>query len=161
MTAGIRGKRSGLVRHVFRLLDRRRMPVVILENVSFMLQLEKGSAMNRLTQAFEDRGYRWAYRTLNSLSFLPQRRERVFFVASHCDVDPASVLFADDVAPQTSVTKLRYARARLLLDGRHTRFGLGHGFCTNSQEWLHCWNPLSSCHSHARWSHHQTRHKGR
>jgi len=106
MTAGIDGKRSGLVGHVFRLLDRRRIPVVLLENVPFMLQLDKGSAMNRLTRAFEDRGYRWAYRTVNSLGFLPQRRERVFFIASHCDLDPAAVLFADDVTPPTPLTKL-------------------------------------------------------
>jgi DNA (cytosine-5)-methyltransferase 1 len=67
MTAGIAGKRSGLVDHVFRLLDCRRIPVVVLENVSFMLQLDRGAAMNTLTSAFEDRGYRWAYRTVNSL----------------------------------------------------------------------------------------------
>ena len=84
MTAGIAGARSGLVDHVFRLLDSRRIPVVVLENVSFMLQLDRGAAMSSLTSAFEERGYRWAYRTVNSLSFLPQRRERVFFVASAC-----------------------------------------------------------------------------
>ena len=89
LTAGIAGRRSGLVDHVFRLLDRRKVPIVVLENVSFMLQLDKGAAMDRLTRAFEERGYRWAYRTVNSLGFLPQRRERVFFVASrghHADI---------------------------------------------------------------------------
>ena len=106
MTAGIAGKRSGLVDHVFRLLDRRRVPVVILENVSFMLQLDKGAAMNNLTAAFEERGYRWAYRTVNSLSFLPQRRERVFFVASACDLEPEKVLFSDDARPTQTPAKL-------------------------------------------------------
>jgi DNA (cytosine-5)-methyltransferase 1 len=106
MTAGIGGKRSGLVGHVFRLLDRRRIPVVVLENVSFMLQLDKGAAMERLTKEFEARGYRWAYRTVNTLAFLPQRRERVFFVASACDLDPEKVLFADDVTPPDHRTRL-------------------------------------------------------
>ena len=105
-TAGIKGKRSGLVDQVFRLLDRRPIPVVMLENVSFMLQLERGAAMERLTTAFEERGYRWAYRTVNSLAFLPQRRERVFLVASRCDLDPEKVLFADDVTPPERPTKL-------------------------------------------------------
>jgi DNA (cytosine-5)-methyltransferase 1 len=105
-TAGIGGGRSGLVDHVYRLLDRRRVPVVVLENVSFMLQLDRGAAMNSLTGAFEERGYRWAYRTVNSLSFLPQRRERVFLVASACDLDPESVLFADDVRPKLPATEL-------------------------------------------------------
>jgi DNA (cytosine-5)-methyltransferase 1 len=102
MTAGIAGAKSGLVDHVFRLLDSRRIPVVVLENVSFMLQLDRGAAMSSLTSAFEERGYRWAYRTVNSLSFLPQRRERVFFVASACDLDPEKVLFADDAQPVLS-----------------------------------------------------------
>jgi DNA (cytosine-5)-methyltransferase 1 len=106
MTAGINGKKSGLVDHVFRLLDRRRVPIVVLENVSFMLQLDKGAAMNNLTTAFEERGYRWAYRTVNSLSFLPQRRERVFFVASACDLEPEKVLFSDDAQPVQSSAKL-------------------------------------------------------
>ncbi len=106
MTAGIAGTRSGLVDHVFRLLDRQRIPVVVLENVSFMLQLDRGAAMSSLTSAFEERGYRWAYRTVNSLSFLPQRRERVFFVASACDLDPEKVLFTDDAEPRLSTPKL-------------------------------------------------------
>jgi DNA (cytosine-5)-methyltransferase 1 len=106
MTAGITGKRSGLVDHVFRLLDRQRVPIVVLENVSFMLQLDRGAAMNSLAAAFEERGYRWAYRTVNSLSFLPQRRERVFLVASACDLEPERVLFADDVQPRLSVADL-------------------------------------------------------
>jgi DNA (cytosine-5)-methyltransferase 1 len=106
MTAGIAGARSGLVDHVFRLLDRRRVPVVVLENVSFMLQLDRGAAMSNLTAAFEERGYRWAYRTINSLSFLPQRRERVFFLASACDLDPEKVLFADDTRPEIAAPKL-------------------------------------------------------
>jgi DNA (cytosine-5)-methyltransferase 1 len=106
MTAGIRGRRSGLVGYVFRLLDKRRIPIVVLENVSFMLQLDRGAAMHRLTREFEKRGYRWAYRTVNSLAFVPQRRERVFFVATIGDVDPAAVLFADDVTPPALHTKL-------------------------------------------------------
>jgi len=106
LTAGISGKRSGLVDHVFRLLDNRRVEIVILENVSFMLSLDKGAAMDRLTKAFEERGYRWAYRTINSLAFLPQRRERVFFVATVGEIEPQSVLFADDVQPSVRPTRL-------------------------------------------------------
>jgi DNA (cytosine-5)-methyltransferase 1 len=106
MTAGIGGERSSLVDHVFRLLDRKRVPLVVLENVSFMLQLDRGAAMNTLTTAFEERGYRWAYRTVNSLSFLPQRRERVFFIASAGDLEPEKVLFADDAVARQPETRL-------------------------------------------------------
>lgn len=106
MTAGIRGKRSGLVAQIFRLLDKRPVPIVVLENVSFMLQLDRGAAMNVLATAFEERGYVWAYRTVNSLAFLPQRRERVFFVAAKRSIAPHEVLFADDTAQPETRTPL-------------------------------------------------------
>ncbi|MBR0798722.1 DNA (cytosine-5-)-methyltransferase [Bradyrhizobium jicamae] len=105
-TLGIGGARSGLVGEIFRLLDRRRVPWVVLENVSFMLQLDKGSGMRTLVEAFEERGYRWAYRVVNSLSFLPQRRERVLFVATTTDVDPASVILTDEAEPSVLPTNL-------------------------------------------------------
>jgi DNA (cytosine-5)-methyltransferase 1 len=106
MTAGIGGSRSGLVGHVFRLLDRRRTPWVVLENVPFMLHLDSGRALRALVEAFEQRGFRWAYRVVNSMAFLPQRRERVLFVATTTDVDPASVLLADEVDPPEATTSL-------------------------------------------------------
>jgi len=104
-TAGIRGLKSGLVAHVFRLIDRNRPKWVLLENVSFMLRLDQGSAMDRLVSEFEERGYRWAYRVVNSLSFLPHRRARVFFLAS-TEGEPADVLLVDDVAPAPTHTTL-------------------------------------------------------
>jgi len=107
LTAGIDGARSSLVGEVFRLLDEQRVPWVILENVSFMLQLQSGRAMARLVEAFEERGYRWAYRVVNSLSFLPQRRERVLFVATMTEVDPATVLLADEAEPRIPTTDLK------------------------------------------------------
>jgi DNA (cytosine-5)-methyltransferase 1 len=106
LTVGIGGARSGLVEHVFRLLDHRRVPWVVLENVSFMLHLEKGRALHTLVRAFEEREYRWAYRVVNSLAFVPQRRERVLFVATTTDVDPADVLLVDDVVPPKTDTSL-------------------------------------------------------
>lgn len=105
-TLGIGGSRSGLVGEVFRLLDRRRVAWVVLENVSFMLQLDKGSGMRTLVEAFEERGYRWAYRVVNSLSFLPQRRERVLFVATTNETDPASVILTDEAEPKVLPTDL-------------------------------------------------------
>ncbi len=106
LTAGIGGRRSGLVGNVFRLLDERRVPWVVLENVSFMLHLDQGRGLRTLVEAFEERGYRWAYRVVNSLSFLPQRRERVLFVATTTGLDPADVLLSDEVEPRIPATDL-------------------------------------------------------
>ena len=95
-TAGLEGERSGLIGEVFRLLSRRRVPYVLLENVPFMLQLNGGNALRAIVDEFERRGYRWAYRVVDSWSFgLAQRRERVFMLASRA-VDPAAVLLVDD-----------------------------------------------------------------
>lgn len=95
-TAGLDGERSGLIGEVFRLLSRRRVPTVVVENVPFMLQLNGGNAIRAIVDEFERRGYRWAYRVVDSWSFgLAQRRERVILVASR-EVDPARVLLVDD-----------------------------------------------------------------
>jgi DNA (cytosine-5)-methyltransferase 1 len=96
MTAGISGKESGLVRRVFRILEQDRSPLVLLENVPFMLKLGHGRALDVIVQALERLGYRWAYRIVDSRAFgLPQRRHRVFLLAA-LDEDPRCILFADD-----------------------------------------------------------------
>jgi len=98
-TAGIDGMRSGLVRDALRLADRAKVPWLLLENVPFMLQLGRGRALEVIVGALEDLGYKWAYRVVDARSFgLPQRRERVFLLASRYD-DPREVLFADDAGP--------------------------------------------------------------
>jgi DNA (cytosine-5)-methyltransferase 1 len=104
-TAGIGGNRSGLVGHVFRLIDARKPPWLVLENVSFMLHLDGGRAMHRLVSELEARNYSWAYRVVNSLGFVPQRRERVLLVASRCG-HPEEVLFADETVPTLPRTRL-------------------------------------------------------
>ena len=104
-TAGIGGERSGLVDHVFRLLDTCRPTWLVLENVSFMLHLDRGRALTRLVSALEERRLRWAYRVVNSLAYLPQRRERVFLVASR-EADPAAVLLVDDCEARPRETRL-------------------------------------------------------
>jgi DNA (cytosine-5)-methyltransferase 1 len=95
-TRGIDGSQSGLVEHVFRLLRRKRVPNVLVENVPFMLRLQRGQALAYLTTELESLGYLWAYRIVDTRSFgLPQRRQRVFLFASK-QYDPRSVLFADE-----------------------------------------------------------------
>lgn len=95
-TAGIEGARSGLVGEVFRLLERKRVPWVLLENVPFMLQLSRGRALDVIIQALDHLGYDWAYRVLDSRAFgVPQRRERVFLLATR-DGDPRDYLLSDD-----------------------------------------------------------------
>lgn len=94
--SGIEGSKSGVVRKMFELIERSKVPLVVIENVYFMLQLDSGRGMKWLVEQFEGLGYRWAYRVLDTMGFgLPQRRRRVYFVASR-DVDPRTILFADE-----------------------------------------------------------------
>ena len=98
-TNGIGGPQSSLVERVFDFLKRRRVPWVILENVPFMLQLRGGRAIEFVVDHLERLEYRWAYRVLDSRAFgLPQRRRRVFLLASNV-ADPRDVLLAPDLGP--------------------------------------------------------------
>ena len=92
---GIRGTRSRLVDHVFRLIDgaRKKPEWVILENVSYMLKLKQGRGMQHVLESAERLGYNWAYRVIDARCFgLPQRRERVVILLSRTH-NPAEVLF--------------------------------------------------------------------
>jgi len=110
-TAGIRGSQSGLVSHVFDILKDRaakgiRLPTVLIENVPNMLSLSRGEAMRYLVHEFDELGYRWAYRVVDTRSTgLPQRRRRVLLVAS-VELDPRQVLFADE-AQERPITDYR------------------------------------------------------
>lgn len=97
-TAGIDGRNSGLVKRVFELLEQaaNQPRWLLLENVPFMLQLERGDAMRYLARRLGELGYRWAYRVVDARAFgLPQRRQRVILLASQV-ADPREILFHGD-----------------------------------------------------------------
>lgn len=99
-TEGISGARSGLVTTLFRTLAKStpRPGTLVLENVPFMLRLDKGRAMSHVVERLEKLGYSWAYRIVDAQAFgLPQRRERVVIVASTV-VDPKLVLLRGDAS---------------------------------------------------------------
>lgn len=96
-TAGINGSRSGLVGEVLRLMRENDPQWLLLENVPFMLSLDRGRAMTYLTTWLTQLGFNWAYRVVDSRAFgLPQRRQRVIVLASRTH-DPRNVLLSDDL----------------------------------------------------------------
>ena len=141
-TAGLAGHRSGLIGEVFRLLEKRKkarrpVPWVVVENVPFMLQLGGGGAMRAIIDEFERLKYRWAYRVVDTNGFgLPQRRERVYLVAT-TQGEPEDVLLADDNPLLRPATDLGKFATRLLLDRRAWRFGVGRGRRPHAQERQH------------------------
>jgi DNA (cytosine-5)-methyltransferase 1 len=100
-TAGIHGEASGMVKHLIKLLGDASPQWVVIENVRNMLALDRGTAMEYLVSEFERLGYTWAYRLVDSrFAGVPQRRQRVIFVASRTE-NPCSVLFADDAGERS------------------------------------------------------------
>jgi len=86
------------VSHVFRLLEARRVPWLLLENVVGLLKWhsdgEQRPAIDYVVNELENLGYRWAYRVVDLLSFgTPHKRRRVFVVAS-LHGDPRDVLLS-------------------------------------------------------------------
>src|SRR5262245_17444302 len=64
---GIDGTKSGLVRKLFELIGKTRPrhgrpKWLLIENVPYMLALDRGRAMTLLTDSLVSLGYRWAYR---------------------------------------------------------------------------------------------------
>jgi DNA (cytosine-5)-methyltransferase 1 len=97
-TRGIDGAQSGLVECVFQLLEQPRLNPrwLLLENVPFMLHLDRGKAMRYLIRRLEDLGFAWAYRVVDTRAFgLPHRRQRVILLASRTE-DPRGVLLVQD-----------------------------------------------------------------
>lgn len=104
-TRGMTGPRSGLISEVFRLLKAapRMPPFVLLENVAFALDLQRGGAVRYVVSELERLGYRWAFRVLDTLAFgLPQRRRRLFILGA-LEVDPSAILMDGAVGDPTDV----------------------------------------------------------
>lgn len=102
---GLSGTRSSLVKEVFRLLQGNKVEWVVFENVSFMLNLNGGEAIKTIVDELEKLGYRWAYRSIDSISFVPQHRCRVYVVAS-LHHDPRDVILSGE--SERSYGKVNY-----------------------------------------------------
>lgn len=81
--SGLRGKQSGLFYDFAQLIDARRPPLVVLENVAALLSSHDGRDFAVILRTLADIGYGVAWRVLDSRHFgVPQSRTRVFVVGS-------------------------------------------------------------------------------
>lgn len=99
---GMSGTRSSLITEVFRLLRQSNVEWVIIENVTNMLHLNKGEIIRTIVDELENQGYNWAYRTIDSMAFVPQHRCRVYIVAS-LHSDPRDVLLSGNSQKEQGV----------------------------------------------------------
>ncbi|MBL8808534.1 MAG: DNA (cytosine-5-)-methyltransferase [Planctomycetaceae bacterium] len=110
-TKGITGEQSSLIDHMFDLVRKKRAKPewLLIENVPFMLQLDRGRGMQHLTSQIQALGYNWAYRTVDARSFgLPQRRRRVIILASRSQ-DPRQVLLSDEACEPPAIDRKKGA----------------------------------------------------
>lgn len=121
---GLNGKRSSLVKEVFRILKANPVEWVLIENVPYMLKLKGGQAIRRITSELSAMGYSWAYRTIDSASFVPQKRCRVFVLAS-LHHDPKDVILSDDEPMVTFEQMSDRLRAPIGFYWTEGRFALG------------------------------------
>jgi DNA (cytosine-5)-methyltransferase 1 len=95
--AGIAGERSGLWFEFARVIDELEPQWVVIENVPGLLSSNKGKDFAVIVQWLAQRGYGVAWRILDAQYFgVPQRRRRVFIVASFGNGSAAEVLFESE-----------------------------------------------------------------
>ena len=94
---GLAGERSGLWFEFARIIDELEPGWVVIENVPGLLSSDKGSDFAVIVQWLAERGYGVCWRVLDAQYFgVPQRRRRVFVVASFGDGRSAEVLFESE-----------------------------------------------------------------
>jgi DNA (cytosine-5)-methyltransferase 1 len=95
--AGFAGERSGLWYEYQRIIDEMRPQWVVIENVPGLLSSAKGQDFETIIRALDEFGYGVAWRVLDSQYFgVPQRRMRVFIVASLGNMRCGQVLFESE-----------------------------------------------------------------
>lgn len=86
---GIEGHKGVLWWQIYRLLERKRPPFVLLENVDRLLKSpakQRGRDFAIILAAMSDLGYMVEWRVVNAAEYgFPQRRRRVFIVARHVE----------------------------------------------------------------------------
>ena len=91
---GLAGNRSGLFYKMAELINDKKPKWVILENVPGILNSNSGQDFRVLLEKMDEFGYGVSWRVLDAKYFgTPQRRRRVFIVASFGSISSSRVLF--------------------------------------------------------------------
>jgi DNA (cytosine-5)-methyltransferase 1 len=98
---GLEGERSGLFTQFARLVKSAPPKWLVIENVPGLLNSSGGQDFKYVLETLDDIGYFVAWRVLDAKHFgTPQRRRRVFLVASHQTDRAARVLFEYGIPDQ-------------------------------------------------------------
>lgn len=101
---GIHAERSGVFWAFWRLMtelanEGRRVPVIVLENVTGLLTADKGRSMQALADALIASEYRFGAMVIDAAHFVPQSRPRLFIVAVHRDWQLPNALLSSHPNP--------------------------------------------------------------
>lgn len=91
---GLKGERSGLFYEFAALVEAKRPQWIVLENVPGLLNSHNGDDFKTVISTLDELGYGVSWRVLDAKYFgTPQRRRRVYIVASRGSLRSAEVLF--------------------------------------------------------------------
>lgn len=97
---GLKGERSGLFYTYAELVRARKPDWIVIENVPGLLNSHEGADFGVLLKTLDELGYGISWRVFDTKYFgTPQRRRRVYIVASYGDLRSARVLFNDRTNP--------------------------------------------------------------
>lgn len=77
---GFDGERSVLFFEILRICEVKRPTYILLENVTGLLSHNKGETFRIVLKSLDELGYDAEWQVHNSLSYIPQNRERIFIV---------------------------------------------------------------------------------
>jgi DNA (cytosine-5)-methyltransferase 1 len=119
---GLEGFRSGLFYKYAELISKRKPRWILVENVPGLLNSNNGKDFEAVVSALDELGYCVSWRILDAKYFgTPQRRRRVYVVASLGTIGSAEVLFEPDANQQ--VYRAGLGKKDLIAKG----FGIGLG----------------------------------
>lgn len=91
---GLEGERTGLFFEFIRLVERNHPSWIVLENVPGLLNSNNGEDFRTIISSLGELGYGVSWRVLDAKYFgTPQRRRRVYIVASYRNIRASEVLF--------------------------------------------------------------------
>lgn len=75
-------KQGNLFFEIIRIVEYHKPAVVFLENVANLEKHEKGQTLATIKKSLQDMGYEFEYRVIDASTLLPQRRKRIYMVAT-------------------------------------------------------------------------------
>lgn len=81
---GFEDSRGNLFFEICRIIERKKPPVVFLENVKHLVHHDNGNTLSVILNKLESYGYNVSWKVLNASDFgVPQNRERIIIIASY------------------------------------------------------------------------------